>query len=195
MAVLQVGVGGAYVGSFLSVGMAMLADVDLELDLGVATGAGWADLDALRVPLLPPALGDAAGGDGDAGAGGARPAAAPAERREARTHPGLTAALADACGLPRGRFATLDAVTADVDVGASLQRRFDVAIESMEGAAAAAVAARLAVPFAELRAVSNIVGERDRARWDLRGAVRAASDAAWSAVAALPADPWWTQRG
>jgi hypothetical protein len=41
---------------------------------------------------------------------------------------------------------------------------FDVSIESMEGAAAAAVARGSACPFAELRAVSNLVGERDRAR-------------------------------
>jgi nucleoside phosphorylase len=109
--------------------------------------------------------------------------------RAAACHPGLTAALAAACGLPRGRFATLDAITSDIDVGAALQRRFDVAIESMEGAAAATVAARLGVPFAQLRAVSNLVGERDRARWDLRGAVRTATDAAAAALAGLAEHP------
>jgi futalosine hydrolase len=168
--VLQVGIGGAYLGSFLSLGMAMWADVDLELDLGVATAAGWADLDALRVPLLP-----ARAGEGERG-------------REVATDAALTRRCAVATGLPRGRFATLDAITADVDRGAALQARFDVAIESMEGAAAAAVARRLGVPFAEVRAVSNVVGERDRSRWDLRGAVRQAGDAAWLALRALAAD-------
>lgn len=173
-AVLQVGVGGAYLGSFLSVGLAMLADVELELDLGVATGAGWADLAPLGVPLLPSAERDA-----------------PADGRETPTHAGLTGALARLTGLPRGRFATLDAITADVETGAALQRHFDVAIESMEGAAAAVVAARLGVPFAELRAVSNLVGERDRSRWDLAGAARAAAELAASGLAQLAEDRVW----
>ena len=185
-AVLQVGIGGAYLGSFLSVGLAMLADVDLELDLGVATGEGWADPSLLAVPLMPlpsPAHGGSASADA--------PAGAPADAREAATHPALTTILAELTGLPRGRFATLDTVTADVDTGAALQRRFDVAIESMEGAAAAVVAARLGVPFAELRAVSNVVGERDHRRWDLRGAVRVAASTAARALGDLADHPAW----
>jgi futalosine hydrolase len=175
-AILQVGVGGAYLGSFLSVGLAMLADADLELDLGVAGTAGWADFEALRVPLLP-----------------ARPGEAAAPDRAVPTDARWTGLLASASGLPRGRFATLDAVTADVERGAAMQRHFDVSIESMEGAAAAAVAARLGVPFAELRAVSNLVGERDRARWDLRGAVRAATDAAAAALGGVADHPTWNE--
>jgi futalosine hydrolase len=172
-AVLQVGIGGAYLGSFLSIGLAMLADVDLELDLGVAGTEPWADFEALRVPLLP-----ARSGEG-------------AADRAVATDARWTGLLAELSGLPRGRFATLDAVTADVERGAAMQRRFDVSIESMEGAAAAAVAARLGVPFAELRAVSNLVGERDRALWDLRGAVRAATDAAAAALAGVAGHPTW----
>jgi len=173
-AVLQVGVGGAYLGSFLSVGLAMLAEVELELDLGVATGAGWADLASLGVPLLPSAGRETAAGG-----------------FETATHAGLTGALARLTGLPRGRFATLDAITADVETGAALQRHFDVAIESMEGAAAAVVTARLEVPFAELRAVSNLVGERDRGRWDLAGAARTAAELAVAGLARLAEDPVW----
>jgi len=180
-AILQVGVGGAYLGSFLSIGLAMLADADLELDLGVAGDEGWADFEALRVPLLPARPGEPAA-----------PAGASPDRAVA-TDARWTGLLASASGLPRGRFATLDAVTADVERGAAMQRRFDVAIESMEGAAAAAVAARLGVPFAELRAVSNLVGERDRALWDLRGAVRTASDAAAAALGGVADDPRWAE--
>jgi len=46
-----------------------------------------------------------------------------------------------------------------------------VSIESMEGAAAAQVADRLGLPFAEVRGVSNLVGERDKRAWDLRSAI------------------------
>ncbi len=180
-AILQVGVGGAYLGSFLSVGLTMLADADLELDLGVAGDDGWADFEGLRVPLLPARPGERAAPD----------LAAP--DRAVPTDARWTGLLASASGLPRGRFATLDAVTADVERGAAMQRRFDVSIESMEGAAAAAVAARLGVPFAELRAVSNVVGERDRARWDLRGAIRASTDAAAAALGGVADDPTWNE--
>lgn len=172
-AVLQVGIGGAYLGSFLSVGLAMLADVDLELDLGIAGTEGWADFEALRVPLLPARNGG------------------PVADRAVPTDARWTGLLAELSGLPRGRFATLDAVTADVERGAAMQRRFDVSIESMEGAAAAAVAARLGVPLAELRAVSNLVGERDRALWDLRGAIHAATAAAAAALAGVAGHPTW----
>lgn len=178
-AILQVGVGGAYLGSFLSIGLAMLADADLELDLGIAGDEGWADFEGLRVPLLPARAGE-------------RAASAP-PGRAVPTDARWTGLLASASGLPRGRFATLDAVTADVERGAAMQRRFDVSIESMEGAAAAAVAARLGVPFAELRAVSNVVGERDRARWDLRGAVRTATDAAAAALAGVADHATWDE--
>ncbi|PID74095.1 MAG: hypothetical protein CSB33_00400 [Desulfobacterales bacterium] len=40
-------------------------------------------------------------------------------------------------------------------------------MESMEGAAAAAVAARFGIPFLEVRAASNLAGKRDRRKWDL----------------------------
>jgi futalosine hydrolase len=72
-----------------------------------------------------------------------------------------------------------------------MQAAFDVSVESMEGAAAAQTARALGVPFAELRAVSNVVGERDKAHWDLRGAVRVARDAGLRALDALATDARW----
>jgi futalosine hydrolase len=195
-AVLQVGIGGAYVGSFLSVGMAMLADEDAQLDLGLRRPAGWADWGALGFPLRRDEP-DRTVVDASAVPGApADHVGAPAEPVRARvvavpTDAALTGAIAEATGLPRGRFATLDAVTHDVHLGAAMQAAFDVSVESMEGAAAAHTARALGVPFAELRAISNVVGERDKARWDLRGAVRTAGDAGLRALRALARDPRW----
>lgn len=181
-AVLQVGIGGAYVGSFLSVGMAMLATEDVQLDLGLRRPEGWADWGALGFPLRPrhPDLlvADAV----DRGTETVQVVAVPTDRA-------LTDAIAAATGLPRGRFATLDAVTHDVHLGTAMQAAFDVSVESMEGAAAAHTALALGIPFAELRAVSNVVGERDKAHWDLRGAVRVVRDAGLRALDALAAEP------
>ena len=50
-------------------------------------------------------------------------------------------------------------------------------IESLEGAAAAAVCRRFEVPFAELRVVSNRTGDRDKGGWDLDGALARLADA------------------
>lgn len=188
-AILQVGIGGAYVGSFLSVGMAMLATEEVQLDLGLRRPEGWADWGALGFSLHPrdpdALVADASGsGAADRATGLARVVAVP-------TDAVLTAAIAAATRLPQGRFATLDAVTHDVHLGTAMQAAFDVSVESMEGAAAAQTARALGVPFAELRAVSNVVGERDKAHWDLRGAVRVARDAALRALDALAADPRW----
>jgi futalosine hydrolase len=166
-AAILIGIGGAYVGSFLSIGMAMWADEDIELDLGVASDAPWAEAANFAVPLL---------------------AQGPGSRREAATHPGLTAALARASSLPRGRFATLDAISHSFDRANALQQQFDVSIESMEGAAVAMVAAQCSVPLAQLRAVSNLAGERDHARWNLRGALRAAHQGLLDGLDALHFD-------
>ena len=187
-AVLQVGIGGAYVGSFLSVGMAMLATEDVQLDLGLRRPEGWADWGALGFPLRPQDPDHLIADAVDRGTPPARAVAVP-------TDPALTDAIAAATGLPRGRFATLDAVTHDVHLGTAMQAAFDVSVESMEGAAAALTARTLGVPFAELRAVSNVVGERDKAHWDLRGAVRVARDAGVRALDALAADPRWGAAG
>lgn len=179
-AVLQLGVGGAYVGSFLSVGHALLADEEVQLDLGVRRPEGWADGAALGFPLRRPPAGDGAAGANDALASNA-----------VATDAALTAAIAAATGVPRGRFATLDAITHDVHLGTAMQTAFDVSIESMEGAAAACTAWALGVPFAEVRGVSNVVGDRDKERWDLRGAVAAGTAVALGALEAVARDARW----
>lgn len=160
-AIVQVGIGGAYLGSFLSNGLVAAAAEELQLDLGLRHADGaLSGLSTLGFPATPPRDGR------------------PARDERVPTHAGLQHALRELVGVPTLRFATLDAVTGDVEVGAALQRAFDVSVESMEGAAVAQLADRLGVPFAELRGVSNLVGERDKRAWDVRGAVRASCAAA-----------------
>lgn len=63
--------------------------------------------------------------------------------------------------------------------------RTGAAAEAMEGAAIGLVCHRLAVPFAELRVVSNTTGFRTNQRWDLPGSLARLSDVARSLRAAL----------
>jgi len=161
-AVLQFGIGGAYVGSFLSVGMAALASAEVHVDCGAGHGSSWRDLRSLGFPLLE---------------------GPPPRYNEIPTDAALTGLLAERLRLPGVRFATSEQVTGDPDEAERVQRAHDVSIESMEGAAAAQVCLALGVPFAELRAVSNIVGERDRTAWDVPAAVRAVNEAVATALA------------
>lgn len=52
----------------------------------------------------------------------------------------------------------------------------DVVLEEMEGWGVATACRRAGVPFASLRAISNVAGERDRRAWDLPGALAALRD-------------------
>lgn len=72
--------------------------------------------------------------------------------------------LADAEGV----VATVSTCSGTDGAAAEVVRRTGAIVEAMEGAAVAAVAGRLGVPFAELRVVSNTTGDRDGQEWDLR---------------------------
>ena len=61
---------------------------------------------------------------------------------------------------------------------AAIRDRFDPDVESMEGAAFMYASLVAGVPFAQVRAVSNVVERRNRAAWKLPEAVTALADAA-----------------
>jgi len=44
-------------------------------------------------------------------------------------------------------------------------------VESMEGASAALAARLYETPFAEIRAISNIAGDRDKKNWDFQSSL------------------------
>lgn len=92
----------------------------------------------------------------------------------------LQRSVAGAAGTKSGIFVTVQAVSGTSARGNFLHRRWQGLCENMEGAAAAAVCEEFALPFAEIRSISNYVEERDPSRWQL--------DAACETVAAaLPA--------
>jgi futalosine hydrolase len=156
-AVMQFGIGGAYVNSFASIGMVMAATHDVHIDSGVRTADGWQDMEKVGFALL--------------------------EKNNQRyynlfpTDKTLTQLFVDALNIPTGIFATSETITGTFDESTAIQKQFDVSVESMEGAAAAQVCLALGVPFAEVRSVSNIVGERDKKHWDIAKAVKRVNDA------------------
>jgi futalosine hydrolase len=98
--------------------------------------------------------------------------------------PQLAIELADRTGGHLGSVLTVATVTGTADTAALLAERFpDAVAEGMEGAGVAAAAALHGVRCAELRAISNPVGPRDRAAWRIPEAL-AALGAAVAAVTA-----------
>ncbi|MFI6077505.1 futalosine hydrolase [Actinoplanes sp. NPDC051343] len=92
----------------------------------------------------------------------------------------LTSALP---GAIVGDVLTLATVTGTATTAEQLRSRYPAAVaEAMEGFGVAVAAGDL--PFAELRAISNPIGPRDRAAWRLKEAFAAlstASEALWTA--------------
>lgn len=98
--------------------------------------------------------------------------------------PQLAIELADVTGGRLGTVLTVATVTGTAATAANLIARHpDAVAEAMEGAGVAAAAVRHGVRFAELRAISNVVGPRDRDAWRIPDAL-AALGGAVSAVCA-----------
>lgn len=161
--VIGFGIGGAYPGSGLSVGAVALATAAVYGDEGVQTPAGWISTEAIGIPLWT----------ADEGAVYNEFALDAARVERAR------AALADAgFDVRTGPFVTVSACSGTGALAEVMAERFPGALcEGMEGAALAHVAAIYGVPLLELRAVSNLVEDRDLSRWRIRDAAETAQDA------------------
>jgi futalosine hydrolase len=167
--VVQTGVAGAFVPAGLAVGSVVMATEEVYGDVGVITPDGWLSAEDIGIPLVVTdrgALFNHIPLDADLVAR----AAAVCESLVART----------------GRFLTLAQVTGVRTLGDALYDRFGALCESMEGAAAAHVCALYDVPFLEVRGISNLVEDRDRAKWRIQEAAEAAQRAVLRLLEHLP---------
>lgn len=80
-------------------------------------------------------------------------------------------ALIALTGLSRAKGVTVNEVTTGEEMLWQFKNNLRAEIESMEGAAFHYVALNEEVPFVQIRAVSNYVGERDKTKWKLRESV------------------------
>ncbi|MNN90232.1 Futalosine hydrolase [compost metagenome] len=72
-----------------------------------------------------------------------------------------------------GPVVTLSTVTGTTDTAIKLSRRFPgVAAEAMEGYGVALAAHQLGIPVMEIRAISNLVGPRQRELWKIGDALK-----------------------
>ncbi len=144
--VLSVGVAGSLPGSEAQLGQAVVADRSVSADDGLATPAGFLTCGKMGFPLGPfPESGVPADG-------------------------ALLDALRPLCDLaaPIATVSTCSGTDAHARAIAAVT---GASLEAMEGAAIGQVCARVGVPFAELRVVSNTTGDRPKQVWVLREAL------------------------
>ncbi len=77
-----------------------------------------------------------------------------------------------------GNFVTVSAASATRERGMMLAARFQGLCENMEGAAVARVCAEFSLPLLEVRAISNLVEDRDPTHWKMAEACARAAEAA-----------------
>ncbi|MFV8755324.1 futalosine hydrolase [Nannocystaceae bacterium ST9] len=148
--VLAFGIAGAYPSRHLGPGLRALGLRDTcvvarewLVDEGVETAEGFRDLAAMGLGETGPWIADVEIAD----------------------------RLAHALDCPRVIGATVSSVSGTDRLSQAYATRSGAQIETMEGAAIAAVCRSFGVRFAELRVISNFTGDRDRSGWDLEGSL------------------------
>lgn len=169
-AILQFGVGGAYVQSGLAVGDIAIATEECYGDTGVLTPEGWLDMEQMGFPMLP-VRSDAHGGVLREPLYNRIPLDT---KRTEMIRQYLETGLDSepGCEIAAGSFVTVQQCSGVQSAGDALAARYDGICENMEGAAAAHVAVANGIPFVEIRGISNRVVDRDLSGWDLPLAIR-----------------------
>jgi futalosine hydrolase len=155
-AIVVCGIGGAYPASGLAVGDVACAESECYGDLGATSPRGFLDMQALGFPMV----------EGPPALYNVLPM---------QVFPCST----------RVRFVTMSSCTGIEAVARSIEARTGGAVENMEGAAVAHVAAIHGVPAGELRGISNMVTDRDTKSWRVKDAAVAAQEALLSWIAQL----------
>ncbi|GFH36812.1 futalosine hydrolase [Streptomyces pacificus] len=145
--VFSAGIGGGFA-DIAPLGSIVVADAIVAADLGAQTPDGHLTVEELGF-----------------GRSAHRPAA-------------LSKRIAEALDAVHAPVLTVSTVTGTADRAAELTARHPrAAAEAMEGFGVAEAAVRHGVPVAEIRAVSNTVGPRDRPSWRIGEALEALRDA------------------
>jgi len=73
--------------------------------------------------------------------------------------------------LPEVPAITINQVTTGEEHRQQLIKKYEPVTESMEGAALHYVCRQYNVPFIQIRAISNYIGERDKSKWEIKTAI------------------------
>jgi len=78
--------------------------------------------------------------------------------------------------LPEVAAVTVNQITTDKNRIEQLVKKYEPVIESMEGAALHYVCRQMNMPFIQIRAISNYIGERDKTQWKIKEAIEHLND-------------------
>jgi futalosine hydrolase len=145
--IIVCGIGGAYPGSGLEIGAVVCAERECYGDLGADSPDGFLDMETLGFPVVAGAV--------------------PIYN---------TLPMQIFPGAWRVPFVTVNMCTGSDVAARTIEARTGSAVENMEGAAIAHVAALAGIPVGEIRGISNMVGNRDRSAWRVREAAEAAQE-------------------
>ena len=164
-ALWQFGCGGACPGSNMQIGDIALADIEIFGDDGVQTPLGFQDLEDMGLPMRNDVRGIVYN-------------KWPVDQHLLSWSRPLLADFAKqtARGFSVGPFVTVSSCTGTAERGLELAKRTGGICENMEGAAAALACRQTNIPFLELRGISNLVEDRNLARWDLPKGMRSAQE-------------------
>lgn len=172
--VLMIGCAGAYPEGGLSIGDLAIASDEIMGDEGVQTPTGFLDMEQLGLAIVQ---------CGEQQLFNRFPTASTVVNKLKTVLELYAQQHAIQC--KTGRFVTVSTCSGTAQSGHQLQQRTQGIVENMEGAAVAQLCAQYQTPFNELRAVSNMVEDRNMASWDLAGAMKRAQQAALFALHCL----------
>lgn len=142
--ILNLGIAGASDSSELAVGECVVASEEWFADLGVRTETEDFGLEELGFPMTPNQ---------------------PKPWNKVPIDANLSTQFAASLSLPQRPFISVNQCSGDFGIARLRETKFPRCVENMEGATLATIAARYNVPFVELRAISNRMGDRDKSRW------------------------------
>ncbi len=144
--IIQAGIGGTYVPAFPP-GEVVVVDSEIFADLGVSENGSLSDLFDLQ--LVDPDEAPFTSG----------------RLVNNSVFPGEIASLKKVPG------ATVNSISSTTQKAEEIYKKYNVVVESMEGAALHYVCLRQFIPFLQIRSISNFAGERDKSKWKMKESI------------------------
>ena len=144
--IIQVGIAGCF-DKKVHLGKVFAVKDDFAGDIGVMENKVWKDLYDLKLD---------------------KPNDAPYEKKSL---PNPWLSQYNLLKLPTKKGVTVNTISTDKNKIDLYSSRYKATLESMEGAALHYMGRDLNIPFIQIRAVSNYVGERNKAKWEMQEAI------------------------
>jgi futalosine hydrolase len=159
--IINSGVGGAYPQSGLHIGDIAIATKEINGDEGAVTSRGWKGVKETGIPLVQ---------IGKKKYFNEFPLDNMFFKKAFKSFKLIAHFPSRTTRVKTGTFVTVSTSTGTHTRAVELEQRFKAICENMEGAAIAQVCILYNIPMFEVRGISNIVGVRDKRKWNLHRA-------------------------